>query len=450
MDTNSDFLEALSVALIQRENHLKETVGAGLREDIGQAKTSYESLLSFLYEKGHIKRDPYQAEQTLDKRALPKDEPLTGRDRSTELTKRLEQFRVVLSYLGEELQPTASQISHQDITLFEQAFAFIDWNQFTDSSSHPTTAALATLVSTSQKTANEVSLRILSDATTTIGKKFLEASQKLGELLALRQQFIKLKVRNQILTQIPENTSIESFIAAVKEQWDTVFSGEPFSQTILLEIWAENDPKTGADARAALLASLVVEAEAEDPVQEVRSSKEQLIDGVRAIASCSAALEKMADKLQGNGSLMGKGGKAGGNFIQNILTSLFGKSGEEQPIAIAVKDGDRGAKRNEMILLSNFIADIKKKAKVYAGLLARSGSTWERVQSSTDSKLSDFLRRELEDVSVILQRSQGADDYFRKNTAPAHKSRIRGTNMESAAIQEHLLRASKKLEEYGS
>lgn len=442
------FEETLFAALTQREADFNGTTVVDLHSDIRQATNSYANLLSFLYERGYLKADPYQSEQVVDKRALPKDEPLTGRERALDLTKRLEHYRTVLTFLGEEFQFAVASMTAGDISLFEQTFAFIHWGDLNENSSHPTTAALGGLVSSAQKTANEMSKKILSDAVLTIGKRLGDGAQRLKEIVTLRREFVKLEIRKRILVDIPDNTPIDGVISQVKSQWQEVFPDEPFSQALLLEIQAENDPQRGPAVRAALLETLNVETKEETSEKTTQSPKDFLIDGVRAIAACSAALEKMAEKLEGNVILLGRRGNAAGALIQNLITSIFGKSDKEQPVSISIKDGDRGSQRNETIMLSTYLSGIQTKAGVYAGLLARSGSTWQRVHNYPDDKLFDFLRREMEDISVILQRSRGLDDYFRKNILPANKNRIRGTNMEASVIQEHLLRASKKINDY--
>lgn len=420
-----------------------------LRHDIRQAEVNVKTLVSHLQEKGLLKKDPYHTEEGIDRLAVPMDDPLTGRERIFELTARLETYMGVLRYLSTEYPFTVSQMTNREIESIQKTISFIEWSHLSESSSRPTTAALSPVIFSAQKTANDVSGGVISDAISTVTKALQEASKKMEEIVYLHRQFVKATIRSRIIPEIADVSTVERFISAVREKWTAVLPEEPVSQQMLIEIWNENDPERGAGVQEALLATLRVEETEEASTERTRPAQEHLIDGVRAIATGSTALEKMVDKLSASAKLVGKPDRSFWALITQLFAKIFGKNeAKEEAFLVTILDSERGARRTEEILMSTFTENVKRKANVYTGILARSGNMWQRISRASEGEILEYLRGELDEISTIMQRSQGLDTYFRKHVVPAKRGQLRGINMEITLLQDQLARGSRKIADY--
>ncbi len=449
MKTDANFMESLALALAAREKYVETQVVTNLRHELLQVEASAKTLLSYLQEKGLLKSDPYHTAANTHPLAVPPDDALTGHERVFELTSRLEKYVDILRYLGVEYPFAVSQMSHKELSAIHKAITFIDWDHLSENSTHPTAAALSAAIFTARKTANDVSSGVINDAISTVAKSLQEAITNVEVIGALRHEYVKAAIRNRIMPDIQDVATVEQFIAAVREKWTAVLPDEPVSQKMLMEIWTENDPTRGPGAQEALLAALAVEEVEERPSKSARPARDHLIDGIRSIATGGSALEKMVGKLTESSKYVGRTRRSLGALIRQLVATIFKKNTEqEKPFVITLRDSDRGVSRTEEILLTSFTENIMKKVGTYTGILARSGNMWQRISRASEGELLEYLRGELDDVSIIIQRSQGLDANFRKHAAPAMRSRLRGINMEVTLLQDQLSRGSRKITDY--
>jgi hypothetical protein len=76
-------------------------------------------------------------------------------------------------------------------------------------------------------------------------------------------------------------------------------------------------------------------------------------------------------------------------------------------------DVTTSATKTESIRFQSFIEDIKKRARIYSGILARTGSGYKRLEEAGEEQLFMFLHKHIEELQLIHRRLTGLDTFFR-------------------------------------
>lgn len=452
MEELVQFQEDLEKALEARGREITDTLLPELKQCYVNMLSSYETLHNVLKKKGLIKADPYNYEERISELTIPSDEAFLDSEAAKEISIRTGRYEAQLTYLTNYYDFSLEALDLRQLKKLVQFTRYIDWQNLSDSSGQPTTRSIAEQVKKIKHGSDQLSASIVSDAQTQLSESSRKALAHLKKITAFQRESYKLEVRRDILPRagIPaEVPAPDQAVKKVRALWQHAMPGRPFAQELVLEVFAENNPDGGAAARQALLEGLKA------PVKRPREKKkagpdlaETLLEAARALASCSRPLEETAQKLRDNALILQSRKLSFGEALQAVWRRLRGRDSKEHRYVVEYVDDKSGARRSEEINFEEFINTVSRRARVYTGILSRSGAAWTRLQALQEEELLQFVNKYIQETLVIIRRCESLDTMLRAEIDRDQRTRLRGINAELTALREHVQRARKKTHEY--
>jgi hypothetical protein len=123
---------------------------------------------------------------------------------------------------------------------------------------------------------------------------------------------------------------------------------------------------------------------------------------------------------------------------------------EEESLVYEVEffDITTSTTKKEPIRFQPFMEDLKKRARIYGGILARAGSGYKRLEQAGEEQLFTFLHKHIEELQLIHRRLSGLETFFRSEIPRENRASIRGIKIELTAIQNCIVKANQKRHDY--
>ena len=115
---------------------------------------------------------------------------------------------------------------------------------------------------------------------------------------------------------------------------------------------------------------------------------------------------------------------------------------------ISITDQNTQIKRSEIINFQEFIMNLDRKAKACAALGKQETTLYKKIISKSDEEILDFIMKQINEFSKILQIISGLDDFFKTQTPRTERAKIQGISMEITAIKNSLYKTNQKKSDY--
>ncbi len=449
MSSTDPFEAQLEEALAAWEGHIEEAVLPQLKQCYLRMRSSFEALFTLMKKKGLVKPDPYNYEERISEVRVPSDTMFSDAERDQQLSIRTGQYLRQLEYLTDYFSFSLPSFTLKEIKSLASLTRYINWQGLSENAAQPTTRLLAEQVLKAKHATDQLSVNIIKDAQEQLSSASREALSCLKKITTLQRERYKLEFRKELLPALGSGLSPEELARQAKARWNTAMSGRPFARELIMEVAAENLPADGTAAREAVLQSLRVAAAPKEAKKGV-DLRSVLLDGVRALAAGSRPLEEISQKLGDNAVIQQSRKVSFGEMLQAIWERMRGRDVEGHRYQVEYIDEKSQMRQVEEIHFEQFQADLTRKSRIYAGFLARSGASWDKLQNAPEEKILTFLTRETQEVSLMIRRSESLDTFFRGEVAREQRGRLRGINIEVTAIRDHLQKARKKAHDYVS
>jgi hypothetical protein len=452
MEELAQFEQDLAEALTIRGSEISDSLLTELKQCYVKMLSSYETLHNVLKKKGLIKADPYNYEERISELRIPSDEAFLDSEAAKEISIRTGQYEAQLTYLTNYYDFSLESLDLRRLKKLVQFTRYIDWQNFSDNSTQPTTRSVAEQVKKIKHGSDQLSASIVSDAQTQLSESSRKALAHLKKITAYQRECYKLEVRRDILPRAGLPAVVPAPDQAVKKVralWQHAMPGRPFAQELVLEIFAENNPDGGAAARQALLDGIKA------PIKRQQVKKkagpdlaETLLEAARALASCSRPLEETAQKLKDNALILQSRKLSFGEVLRAVWQRFRGQDSGNHVYLVEYVDDKTGSRRSEEINFEEFVDTVSRRARVYTGILSRSGAAWTRLQALPEEELLQFVNKYIQETVVIIRRCESLDTMLRAEIDRDQRGRLRGINAELTALREHVQRARRKTHEY--
>ncbi len=450
MDELATFEQDLEEALVTREAEIQETVIPELKQCYLWMQSSYEALYNVLKKKGLVKLDPYSYEQRISEVTVPSDQPFLESEREKELGIRTAQFMAQLTFVVNYFDFSLENLTLRQLKTLVQFTRYINWQNLGETATQPTTRALAEQVIKVKKGSDQLSANIASDAQEQLSGAARKALAHLKSITELQRERYKLKVRQAVLPVTGlsrEAGDPEQAQQKIRSVWPKTMPGQPFARELVMEILSENSRDRGPAIRNSLLERLKT-APKETKKKAAPDLKELLLDAARALAASSRSLEEVVQKLNDNSVILDSRKLSFGEFLQAVWRRLRSRDTERRIYTVEYIDDKTGLRQSEEIRFEEFLSTLSRRARVYNGILSRSGNAWVKLQQTPEAELLQFVTKDLQEMTVILRRVESLDTMFRAEVHRDQRNRLRGVNVELVAMREHVQRARKKNHEY--
>tara|TARA_B100000614_G_scaffold186845_1_gene167925 strand:- start:2464 stop:3870 length:1407 start_codon:yes stop_codon:yes gene_type:complete len=449
------FEAELEARLDARRAELEEHDLPQLKQHLRRMQSSFQAIHNVLRKKGLLKEDPYKYEERLSELDTPSDAHYTDSERDTQLSIRLGQYDTRISYLTDYYDWSLESLDLRRLKEVVKFLKYINWRNVSDTATQPTTRGLGEQMVKIKRGSDTLSANIVTDAQDQLSGASREALSILKRITGYQRERYKLEARRTVFTdpKVPAAPSEEQYDQAartVKAVFPRHMPGQPFARDLILEIFAENSPGGGDAIRQTLLDSL---AAAAAPAEEKKTGddlKPILLESARTIAGASRSLEEAVRKLSDNAIVLESRKLSLGEMLRQIWQRLRGQDSVDRVFTIDYVDSTTNARKSEEINFDQFVASVGRRARIYNGLLSKSGAAWVKLQNSDEDTLLQFVTKDTQEVYGIVRRLEGLDTFFRAEVSREQRSQLRSINTEVTVINDTLVRARKKTRQYVS
>lgn len=448
------FAHDLEEVLGAREGELRETTIPALKQCYLRMHSSFEALHTLLLKKGLVKSDPYSFEERISEITIPSDQPFLESERDREMSVRTARYMAQLAFVVNYYDFSLEHLDLRELKKLSQFTRYLNWQNLSDTATQPTTRALGEQVVKVKRGSDKLSVNIATDAQEQLDSASREAMDHLKRITAYRREQYKLDVRRQALPAAGLNreiTSPEPAVQKVRSVWQATMAGQPFARELVLEVVNENSASGGETARRTLLETLKTAVPRQKKNRKAAPDlRETLLEAARALGACSRPLEDVAQKLNDNAVILESRKLSFGEFLRAVLKRLSSREEDGHVYSVEYVDEKTGARKTEDIRFEEFLNGLSRRARVYTGILSKSGNVWSRLQQMPEEELLQFLTKDLQEMVLNLRRVESLDTMFKAEIDREQRKRLRGVNTEVVTMREHIQRARKKNHEYVS
>lgn len=453
MDDLQAFTRELESAITARGEYIESQVLPQLKEQFRSMRSSFEAIHNVLRKKGLIKEDPYNYEERISEIDVPSDAPYLDSERDTELSIRLGKYQARLEYLTDYYDFSFESITLKRLKQLVKFAKYINWRNLSETATQPTTRGIAEQVLKVKRGSEQLSANIVKDAQEQLNRASGQLQKNLKEVTAYYKEWYKLQVRLNVLDEgsvptSPPPAEFDNAARKVKSVFPKKLPGQPFARELILEIFAENDPNGGQAVRETLLNGLSVENTEKTTEKKGPELKPILLDGARALAGSSRSLEEAAQKMEDNALVLDSRKVGFAEMFKQIWDHIRGRDQEGHVFVIDYLEESTNTRKSEEIRFEEFIATVRKRARLYAGIMNKNAPQWKKLQSSPDESILTFVHKDVQEVSLMMRRLESLDTYFRAEVPRDQRSQLRGINVELTTIKDNLVRARKKAHQY--
>ena len=453
MEEGVSFVSQLQSALEQYREHLDTIELPRLKEQYRIMHTSFTSLYKVLLKKGLIHEDPYKKDLKISEVSPPPEDNFLDSEKTEQMSIRLSMYESQLDFLLNFYQFRTDFLDLGRIKLLLNLTRYIAWDQFSEVSAKINTKVLAEFVGKITKGEDPLSAGILKDAVDQIQKAFRNCLSILKKLTDYHKEMYKFEVRISLLANLPIDRSRalqakEEILRTLKRQFLHTLPGKHFYPELILEILEEDYGPNSPELRKTVLEKFKIEQTVQRPKREEVSFKEILLEGIRALAPCSRPLEEASQKLLDNSLILESRKRPLLERIKIWIQRMVQKEEESLVYEVEFFDITTSTTKKEPIRFQPFMEDLKKRARIYGGILARAGSGYKRLEQAGEEQLFTFLHKHIEELQLIHRRLSGLETFFRSEIPRENRASIRGIKIELTAIQNCIVKANQKRHDY--
>jgi len=448
-----DFTTRLEKAVEDRGVYVETRVMPQLKDQFRAMRSSFEAIHNVLRKKGLIKEDPYRYEERISELDVPSDAPYLDSERDTQLSIRMNQYQSRLEHLTDYYDFSFPYLNLKRLKVLVRFVKYINWRNLSDTATQPTTRGIGEQALKVKRGTEQLSANIVKDAQEQLNRISGTIQNHLKEITSYYREWYKLQVRLHILSDgsfpsSPAPDQYDALARKVKALFPKALPGQPFARELVLEIFAENSDDGGEAAREALLQSLSVTESKNAPKKQGPELKPILLDAARALAGSSRSLDEAAQKLEDNALVLESRKLSFGEMLRKIWQHIRGEDEEGHTYVVDYLDEKSNTRRSDEIRFEEFIATVRKRARLYGGILSKGGPSWKKLLDSPEDAILQFVTRDVDELYTVVRRFESLDTFFRAEVPREQRGQLRGINIEVTTIKDNLVRARKKAHEY--
>lgn len=448
------FKEQLEQTLEARRTRLEQREISELKDELRVFHTAYNGIVELLHRNSIVSEDPYAQEHRISGIDTPDDSKVPEGEKEHRLSSRLSFYNAMLDYVNNYYQFSVEGLSMPELKRLADMVAFWRWNQLSAHASHYSTALLGEHVHRLRETLDHMAVSIVNENLNQLVRSQRRIMDLLKTIGSYRREQYKLEVRQRItghMEQADVNPEeIEPTVSTIKKAYKSSDLRDPFYPELIREIVEEDFTERGRQLREAKLQAIEQESGSEQNKRHTQKAnlKTILLDAVRAIANTSRHLQTCVEKLTESSEVYESRRRGIWVRIKRWLYRTAQGSPPAVTYHISYSDITTSARHTEEVDFNALMDEVSKKAKQLAVLLNANSRAAVRLEAAGESQILSFLTRTIEQVQMFHRTLNGLDQYFKANTPPAQRPRIRGIKIELSSIRNSIIRANQLRYDY--
>lgn len=456
MEENTDFFTQLEEALENYRQNLEGKELPKLKENFRSFHTSFQALFNILVRKGLIQEDPYKNEYRISEVQSPPSGPMKESEKEEEIGRRLSHLDAIFEFLNNYYQFQLDYITLTQIKKLVELTTYIKWNSLTETNNNLNTRVLAENVKKIPQASDKISYNIVSDSIQQLDKLSKEILKTLKKISTYQRENYKYEVRDKILNQmsLKENAITDKkdeVLKAIKRKFPDAVGNYPFYPELVEEVLDETEGENAEQKRKEVLDKLSYKEETnkkKKKEEEKVSNKSYLLDSFRLLSSAGTPLEQAITKLKYNQNLMTQRKLSIGDKFRRWLFNMSNKNEEKQLLEIEYLDPKTATYKPMQLDFNVFLNELQKKTKLLGSLNSKMSNTYQKLESTSEEKVYDYLSQQIEELQAILLKLPALDTYYKHEAPKNQKNYVKGIKLENTAIKNAVVKANQKRHEY--
>ena len=453
MEGNTGFTATLQEALEQYRTYLDKSELPQLKEHYRVIHTGFKAVYSVLLKKGFIHEDPYKHETKISEISNPPDDHFTESAKDDQMSIRLSMYESQFDFLLNYYQFSVDFLDLARVKLLVGLTRYIAWDQLSEIAGNMTTRAMAEYLGKIKKGSDSLSGGIIADSIEQVQRAAKGCLSILKNLANYHKENYKFEVRLSVLPKLEVDgikalNQRDEVVKQIKKRFPTDLPGKTFYPELINETLDEDFNAEAENLRNAVLGRLMVK-ETKGKIQTTQMSfSSMLLETIRVMAAMSRYLDEAAMKLVDNSLLLENKRLPFFERFKRWIIKLSQKEDTNLSYEVEYFDITTSSTKHEAIQFKTFIDDVRKKARLYSGIMAKTGTAYKKIEKASEEQLFTFLDKHLEELGVILRRFQALETFFKTEVSREDKNSLRGIKNEVTAIKNNLVKTNQKKHEY--
>ena len=434
MEGDGSFIAALTEAVEERNKHIEHTVLPKLKEQFRMFHASLQSLMTVLIRKGLIQEDPYKTDHKTSDSMVTEDTEFGESERAVVVGIRMSELDNVLEYTNNYCEFSVTSLDFAEIKRLTDITRYVEWDNLSTNSLRPTTRSLANLMGRLRAGTDSLAAGILASALGNLGDGCRGITEQLKVLKAFQRERYKLELRTMVFPRVSADDPLVAddpkSLRKVRSAFSQSGMNGPFVPELASEVIAEESGPDADQKKSETLNGLRTKVDKPKKKNTQVPLRQILTDAIRSLAAASRALDAVLERLRDNAAIIQNRKQGLGVRFGQWVRKLIGNEPARKVYELEFMDEATGTRHRETIDLDNFLEMLHKKARIYGGILAKSGSLWTKIEGASEDQLYQFVNKELGDVHLIHRRSNAFYGYFKAHTDKDEKRKLRGIKIE--------------------
>ncbi len=453
MKDDNNFLVELETVLEKKKTDLEKKELTALKETVRLFTSAFEGIYNLFLKKGLIAEDPYKYEQKISDVTPPSADMVVDSEKNHAISQRLSVYDSQLDFLNNFYQFSADFITMPRIKKIILLIRWIKWEKISEASTDINTRIFAEIVVKITQGNDQMSIKLLNDSL----NRMKDTSKKIILLLKALSMYQREKYKFDIRSKIIEELKISSndmrsssknTMLKIKSNFKKIMGNDiPFYSELVKEIFIEETTPEGESLKSDLLKRLKIEEVKNEKKKEI-NYRQLLLDSVRILSTASIPLEHAFNKLEFNNSLIKEKTLSFGDKFRLWIMSFSKTESIKKIIEIDIFDERLSTTKTVQLDLINYLDTGRKKIRLIAAAGNKLSSTYRKLEGATDDFVLGFISKTLEELSVINNRLDPVNVYFKSEAGRDQRKNIKGVKIEVTSIKNILVKANQKRQEY--
>ena len=451
MENRKNFVEELSVVLETKRNEFNTKILPKVQENYNIQISALHAIRSTLLKKRVIHDDPYKYDSKMTEVEIPSKENFADSEKASVIGTRLAHYETMLEFVSNYYQFNTEFLTPKRISLLLELNSTFIWSDFTNTSTHTNTRAIADIINNLFKGPDQLSNSLLRDSVAHMGKSEVYINTQLKSLSLFYREEYKLLIRREIMPSVKVSKTDCSNPANILREIKKIFSikmkKKPFYTDLIVEIIREDYGEDSSILQQEILSKLEIKEKQDSFSPQKVNNRPILISGLKILSNSAPHLKAALEKIKSNQEMVYKAENTVFKKIAQIFRQALKLEPPEKQITIIITDNITQNTKKQTINYSVFEKEVLQKISLFQSILMSNSAVNQKIKTMPDEFLFNSLTKYISDSNEILKQLGGLDEFY-KNVKPELRSKIRGIKIEITTITNSVIKANQCRAEY--
>ncbi|UTY31199.1 hypothetical protein [Treponema putidum] len=451
MENRKNFVEELSVVLETKRNEFNTKILPKVQENYNIQISALHAIRSTLLKKRVIHDDPYKYDSKMTEVEIPSKENFADSEKASVIGTRLAHYETMLDFVNNYYQFNTDFLTPKRISILLELNSTFIWSDFTNTSTHTNTRAIADIINNLFKGPDQLSNSLLRDSVAHMGKSEVYINTQLKSLSFFHREEYKLLMRREIMPSVKVSKADCSNPANILREIKKIFSikmkKKPFYTDLIVEIIREDYGEDSSILQQEILSKLEIKEKQDSFSPQKVNNRPILISGLKILSNSAPHLKAALEKIKSNQEMVYKAENTVFKKLAQIFRQILKLDPPEKHITIIITDTINQNTKKQTINYSVLEKEVLQKISLFQSILMPNSAVNQKIKTMPDELLFKSLTKYISDSNEILKQLGGLDEFY-KNVKPELRSKIRGIKIEITTITNSIIKANQYRAEY--